>query len=95
MSECDAPIWFIELVRSTWGEAEWRAWEEVWKPKLAERGVTPDMLSVIGGPTRPLAISALGKRMCSGKISWEDGDTAVLDAIRLLVAELDAAAGPS
>jgi hypothetical protein len=90
----DAPAWLIELARGTWGEPEWRAWER-WKVELAKRGVTPDMLSAVGDPTRPDAITAPARRTCQGRVSWDDPRTAVLDALRLLVADLDKASSPS
>lgn len=94
----DAPAWLVELVRGNWGEPEWRAWEDVWKPALATRGVMPDMLNPVGDPARPLAISTSppDARWCQATIDWEaDGNTAVLDALRRLVDDLDAAGASS
>jgi hypothetical protein len=90
----DAPVWLIDLAVGGWGPHEWRAWEEVWKPELGRRGIKPEMLEPIGDPSRPLAISVdpPGRRWCSGKIRWDvDGDTAILEALRRLVQDLDGA----
>jgi hypothetical protein len=93
----DAPFWLVELVRGTWEVPEWRAWDAVWEPELAKRGVTPALLEPIGDPARPEGISARppGGRWCSGEIRWEADDerTAVLEGIRRLVDDLTAAVG--
>ena len=89
------PMWLLHLVEDTWRLAEWRVWERVWRPELAKRGITPDMLEPVGDPVRPRGISALsadkGRRW--GGIDWEADPqlTAVLTGMRRLVAELDRA----
>jgi hypothetical protein len=89
----DLPVWLSELVENTWRAPEWLIWERVWRPELAKRSVTPDMLEPVGDPGRPDGISALspdhGWR--SGRIDWQaDADlTAVLTGMRRLVDELD------
>jgi hypothetical protein len=70
-------------------------WERVWRPELAKRGVTPEMLKPVGNPERPtgIAASSPGKGRRSGLIDWEaDAEkTAVLTGMRRLVADLDRA----
>jgi hypothetical protein len=91
----DLPIEVSKLVVNIWQTAEWLAWERVWRPELAKRGITPDMLELVGNPERPTGIAAFsparGSR--SGLIDWEaDAEkTAVLTGMRRLVAELDRA----
>jgi hypothetical protein len=90
----DMPEWLSGLVAGRPAAADvYRLWEDVWKPELAKRGVTPDMLEPVGDPAEPLAISATppSKGWRSGAIEWEtDGDFAILQAIRRLIAQLDA-----
>lgn len=89
----DLPAWLATLTVNTWHRPEWDVWERVWRPELAKRGVTPDMLEPVGDPGRPTGIAASppdrGRR--SGRIDWEaDAEmTAVLTGMRRLVAELD------
>jgi hypothetical protein len=82
-----------ELVAGQPGAADiYRTWEDVWKPELAKRGVTPDMLGYVGDAARPLAIdvSPPGKGWRSGKFDWDaDGERAVPEALRRLVQSLD------
>jgi hypothetical protein len=91
----DLPAEISKLVVNTWQTAEWLAWERVWRPELAKRGITPDMLELVGNPERPTSIAAVsparGSR--SGLIDWRtDAEkTAVLTGMRRLVAELDRA----
>ena len=89
------PAWLSELVENTWHKPEWDTWERVWRPELAKRGVTPDMLEPVGSPERPTGISAASpdRGWRSGGIEWEtDADlTAVLTGMRRLVTELDRA----
>ena len=89
----DPPEWLSILVANTWQTPEWTAWERVWRPELAKRGVRPDMLEPVGDPDRPTAISVSlpGKGRRSGGIDWHtDAElTAVLTALRRLVDELD------
>lgn len=86
-------MWLSELVANTWRAAEWLAWERVWRPELARRSVTPDMLEPVGDPSRPTGISAFSpeRGWRSGRIDWEaDAElTAVLTGMRRLVDELD------
>ena len=87
------PAWLSDLVEKSWQLPEWRVWERVWRPELAKRGVTPDMLEPVGDPALPTGISVLsaGKGRRSGAIDWEADPqlTAVLTGMRRLVAELD------
>ena len=89
----DLPVEISKLVVNTWQTAEWLAWERVWRPELAKRGITPDMLELVGNPERPAGIAASSpvKGARSGLIDWEaDAETtAVLTGMRRLVAELD------
>ena len=89
----DLPVGFSKLVAATWQTAEWLAWERVWRPELAKRGVTPEMLELLGDPEHPtgIAASAPDRTSRSGLIDWEvDPErTAVLTGMRRLVAELD------
>jgi len=91
----DLPAWLSNLVVNTWQTSEWAVWERVWRPELAKRGVTPDMLEPVGNPDRPTGIAATppDREWRSGRIDWEaDADiTAVLTGMRRLVAELDRA----
>jgi hypothetical protein len=94
VSACqDLPAGISKLVVNTWETAEWLAWERVWRPELAKRGITPKMLELVGNPEHPTGIAACsperGSR--SGLIDWEaDAEkTAVLTGMRRLVAELD------
>jgi len=91
----DLPSWLSNLVENIWQPPEWRTWERVWRPELAKRGVTPDMLEPVGDPERPTGISAASpdKRWRSGGIDWKADPelTAVLTGMRRLVAELDRA----
>jgi hypothetical protein len=91
----DLPDWLSRLVAGTWQRPEVDLWERVWRPELAKRGVTPDMLEPVGDPDRPTGISASppGRGWRSGRIDWEaDADrTAVLTGMRRLVAEFDRA----
>jgi len=93
----DLPGWLHDLVRNVWEGPEWQAWERVWKPELAKRGVTPDMLEPFGDPRQPLAIEVRrpGMRSCSGKIDEADGRAAVLEALLQLVRDLDEAGAES
>ena len=88
----DAPEWLTDLVRGTWGAAEWQAWENVWRPELAKYGVTPEDLRPVGDPGKPVAIDARppGGSWCHGRVEWEaDGEqAAVLYALRRLVEDL-------
>lgn len=87
------PKWLNELVAGQPGAADtFRAWENVWKPELTKRGVTPDMLGYVGDPAHPRAIDARtpDKGWRSGKLDWDaDGDRAVLEALRRLVQSFD------
>ena len=89
------PAWLSALVENTWQRPEWTVWERVWRPELAKRGVTPEMLKPVGNPERPtgIAASSPGKGRRSGLIDWEaDAEmTAVLTGMRRLVADLDRA----
>ena len=86
----DAPTWLTKLLAASNVTAYY---EEVWKPQLAKRGVTPDMLRPVGdSPGRPshITIDDPGLSWCSVEIRWElGGDTVMLDAIRRLIIELD------
>ena len=88
------PAWLSDLVENTWRKPEWDTWERVWRPELAKRGVTPDMLERVGDPERPTGISASSpdKGRRSARIEWDtDAElTAVLTGMRRLVAEFDA-----
>jgi hypothetical protein len=89
------PAWLSELVENIWRKPEWDTWERVWRPELAKRGVTPDMLEPVGSPEHPTGISAASaeKGRRSGRIEWEtDAElTAVLTGMRRLVADFDRA----
>ncbi len=89
----DLPVWLSELVANTWRKPEWDTWERVWRPELAKRGVTPDLLEPVGDPEHPAGISAFSpdRGWRSGHIDWEADapQTAVLTGMRRLVAELD------
>ena len=89
----DLPQWLSAVVANTWRAPEWTVWERVWRPELAKRGVTPDMLEPVGDPNHPVGISASleGKGWRSGSIDWESDAplTAVLTGMRRLVDELD------
>lgn len=92
MFDPEAPRWLIDLVTGRWGESEWKAWREVWKPQLGQRGVTPDMLRTGGGsPDHPLyvAVDHPGLPWCSAEIRESDGDNAVLHALGRLIDVLD------
>ncbi len=90
----DMPEWLNKLVAGRPGAADvYRAWEDVWKPELAKRGVTPDMLGYVGDAARPRAINARppGRGWRSGAFDWDaDGELAVLEALRRLVQNVDA-----
>jgi hypothetical protein len=87
------PKWLNELVVGQLRAANtYRAWEDVWKPELAKRGVTPDMLGYVGDPARPTAIdvSPPNKGWRSGRFGWDaDGELAALEALPRLVQNLD------
>ena len=89
----DLPLWLSELVADTWKRPEWEAWERVWRPELAKRGVTPAMLEPVGAPERPTGIAAAtaGRAWRAGSIDWQADPelTAVLTGMRRLVADLD------
>jgi hypothetical protein len=91
----ELPEWLSTLTVNTWQKPEWEVWERVWRPELAKRGVTPEMLEPVGNPEHPTGIAAscpAGDRR-SGSIDWEADAamTAVLTGMRRLVAELDRA----
>ena len=87
------PKWLNELVAGQPGAADtYCAWEDVWRPEFAKRGVTPDMLGYVGDSARPRAIdvSSPDKGWRSSKFDWDrDGELAVPEALRRLVQELD------
>jgi hypothetical protein len=53
----DAPEWLNSLIAGRPQATEvLRLWETVWKPELAKRGISPDMLGYVGDPAKPRAI---------------------------------------
>ena len=89
----DLPEWLSALVANTWKAPEGVVWEQVWRPELAKRGVTPEMLEPVGDPEHPTGIATAvpGKGRRWGRIDWESdpGLTAVLTGLRRLVDALD------
>ena len=90
----DLPVEISNLVVSTWQTAEWLAWERVWRPELAKRGITPKMLELVGNPEHPTGIAAFspdrGLTVGTDRLEKADAErTAVLTGMRRLVAELD------
>ena len=95
----DPPLWIVDLVRDKWKAPEWQAWER-WRLRLAEFGVTADMLERDGldadGRPTVIYVDDPGPQ-ASARIEWgaAAGErTVVLTALERLVQELERIPGP-